>query len=647
MSRPGGMRALVAAILWCGFAPWLVGPARADAPQTEARMQELTTTGFTDLGIPVRRSALYNHVLARDAQGRECYYQAYRGNPWFLVAVDLETGASREYISGRQGNPYGMIRASNGRIYISTGGSGEDALFVFDPTDEELRYLGRPTETEQVVWTLCEAENGKIYGGTYPNAKLISIDLKTHELADLGRIPSDQPYIRFLDTARRYVYCNVGPSKAEVWAWNMDTGERTQILPAEFAEGLSWGTAQKRLDGRIYIKTPKRVFRVDGLELTPVDKQPDARPENWQGKPTASPLTLSDGRRISVAHDSGPAKYFNVTEPDGAQRTVPVEYTGSPTTLWAVEEGPDGLIYGTTRSPITLFSYDPRTSMTRVLGDPIGKHGQVYGWAWLNGRLYMAAYGSSRVTVWDPVRPWRFGTKPDANPRYIGSCHIGRPASLIVAPDGIHLLAGGVPGYGQIGGVLTVIDPETSDIQVVKGVAGQHSIASMAVVPETSLVCIGTTWRGGSATKAVKSDAKLMLWDFETRKTVFETAPLPGLDAITQMVCVEGKMVCTTRDEGHLIVFDPRERRVVHAAPLGFGGACLFGLRYRVVDKKLYAISGETLVRIDPGTYAIERLGSHPDMEYGMAFSDDSLYFCAGAHLIRFRIPPAPLSQPK
>lgn len=595
---------------------------------------------FSNLGAPVRRNALYNHVLGKDANGNERYYHAYRGDPWFLLSIDPRTGDYEEYIAGRKGNPYGMLWAGNNRLYVATGGGGTDDVFVFDPTTKALAYLGRPTETETVVWSLCEAGDGKLYGGTYPNAKLVSIDLKTHKLADLGRISPDQKYVRFLDTKGRYVYCNAGPSKAAVWAYNIETGDKTQILPERLRKVLSWGTAQKRADGHVYIRARKEVFRVNGLELEPVERLAAGRVENYQGSPARFPLTMQDGTRIRADHHSGPRKRFFIRRPEQMEATVKIDYTGSPTTLWAVQEGPDGLIYGTTRSPITLFAFDPQTSSTRVLGDPIGRHGQVYGWVWHDGKLFMAAYGKSRLTVWDPGRPWNFGTTPDSNPRLLGGCHISRPASLIVAPDGKYLLAGGVPGYGRVGGVLTVIEPEVPVIETIKGLFGEQSVASMVAIPDTDLVCIGTTWRGGSASEAKPSDLRLILWDFRSRKIVYETAPVPGESSIVQMVLVDRRVYCTTRDEGHLVVFDPYGRRVLHTAPLGLGGGSLFGLRYREADRMLYAISGESIVRIHPEGFAIQRLGTYPGLGYGMALSGDFLYLCSGTSLIRFAIPP-------
>ncbi len=601
---------------------------------------------FTDLGTPVRRNALYNHALGKDAEGNERYYQAYRGDPWFLLSLDPYTGEADEYIAeGYVGNPWGILWASNDKLYITTGGSREiDDIFVFDPETSTLSYLGRPTETEQVVWTLCEAEDGKLYGGTYPSAKLVSVDLQTHKLTDLGRMSPDQMYIRFLDTKGEWVYCNAGPSRAAVWAYNIYTGEKRQILPDRFREGPGSGGAQKRADGEMYISIDggKEIFRVvNGTELEPVDTMPPPRPENLQGNPTKARLTLQDGTSILVDNQTGPEKRYFLQRPDQEIVTISFEYAGTVgSILWSLQEGPDGLVYGTTSSPITLFSVEPATDEVEVLGDPIGVAGQVYGWVWHEDKLYMAAYGNSRLTVWDPRKPWNFGFEEDSNPRYLGCCHIGRPASLIVAPDGKHLLAGGVPGYGSTGGVLTVIEPDEPNVEAIPGLFGEQSIASMVAIPDTDLVCIGTTYHGGTASEAQVSDPRLLLWDFNTRDIVFETVPVAGEASLVQMVLLGDKIYGTTAgDEGYLFAFDIESRQVVHTAPLGYGAGSLFGLRYREADGMLYAISGDSIVRIDPESYTTERLGTYPGMGFGMGLAGDYIYLCAGPNLIKFSIP--------
>jgi streptogramin lyase len=596
---------------------------------------------FTNLGTAVARNSLYNHALGQDAEGDPLYFQAYKGEPWILIVIDPLTGEATQHSSRHVGNPYGILFARNGKLYVSTGGSGADRVYCYDPAVGELEYLGRPAGTEDVVWTLAEGDDGTIWGGTYPNAKLISIDPETHEMTDWGRISPTQKYVRFLDAKGPYVYCNCGPSRAEVWAFDTRTGEKTEILPERFQEHLRYGYVQKRADGEVYLDVAGEKLRVDGLEFVRVDELPPTVPGNHQGKPERQILEMADGTVITADHQTGTERRYFVQPPGGDRRAVPFEYEGTKTSLWALEAGPDGLIYGTTRSPITLFSVDPATDAVTVLGDPIGRNGQVYSWLWHERKLYMAAYSGGRLTVWDPAKPWQFGVDEDSNPRYLGTLDIGRPSSLVLAPDGERMLAAGVPGYGEVGGIISVFDPETEEIEVIADLFGTQSVASMVSVPESDLVCIGTTWRGGSASEAPEGDPRLMLWDFCTREIVHEAVPVPGEDSIVQMVIVDGIIYATTIGEGHLVVFDPYDREVLYTAELGHGDGCLFGLRHNPADGMLYAISGDSIVRIDLDTYAIECLGTWPGLDWGLGIAGDHLYLYSGSDLIKFAIPRA------
>lgn len=607
------------------------------SPPASAQVAAPSSGAFVDLGEPVRRNALYNHVLGRDARGQERYYQAFRGEPWFLLSFDPQTGAAREYVAtGHKGNPWGALWASDQKLYISTGGGGTDDVFVFDPATETLRYLGRPTTSEIVVWTLAEAENGRLYGGTYPNAKLVSVDLKTHQLVDHGRLSPDQKYIRTVASHGPYVYGNAGPAKPAVWAFDTRSGEKTQILPERFRTAQGWGNAQRRADGRVYLAPAENVFfRVDGIELVAVDRLPAALPENEQGYPSRVVVETADGTRFTVDDLTGPERRYFRTSPGGVTRTMTFSYTGTATDLWAVEDAPDGTIYGTTRSPITLFAIDPQNDQARVLGDPSGRRGQVYGWQWVDRRLYMATYGDSRLTVWNSAEPWRSILQEGANPRYLGNHRIGRPSVVTLAPDRRHLLISGVPDYGVTGGALTLFDLQTETFETLEGLVGSQSIHAAVTLPDLDLVCFGTTWRGGSAAVAAASDPRLILYDFARRRVVFDTVAVPGEAGVVQMIARHGLVYATTADAGHLVVFDPRRREVVHRAPLGYGPGKLFGLRYSAAHDRLFALSGTSVLRIDPRTFAITHLGQHAGITAGLAIANGAIYVCAGTRLLK------------
>jgi hypothetical protein len=358
-------------------------------------------------------------------------------------------------------------------------------------------------------------------------------------------------------------------------------------------------------------------------------------PENEQGYPTKIELTGGDGARFTVDDLTGPERRYFLTPRGGERRAIPFTYTGTGTDVWAVEDAPDGTVYGTTRSPITLFAVDPRNDRARVLGDPSGRRGQVYGWQWVERRLYMATYGDSRLTVWQADEPWRSVVGEPANPRYLGDHRIGRPAVVCLTPDARHLLIAGAPDYGVTGGLLTLFDLRAETFETLTGVVGRQSIAAAVPVSGQDLVCLGTTWRGGSASVADASDPRLVLYDVTRRRIEFETVAVPGEAGVVQLITYGGLIYATTESTGHLVVFDPRRREILHRGPLGFGPGKLYGLRASAARDSIYALSGTSVVRIDPRSFAITRLAQHPGITAGLAIAPDALYVCAGTRLLK------------
>ena len=56
-------------------------------------------------------------------------------------------------------------------------------------------------------------------------------------------------------------------------------------------------------------------------------------------------------------------------------------------------------------------------------------------------------------------------------------------------------------------------------------------------------------------------------------------------------------------------------------------------------DRKIYALFGKSIVRIEPGTFQAEKLADSPvPISSGFAIKDGVIYFASGAHLWRFRI---------
>ena len=602
----------------------LMGPVAAQEP--EAPVVE-KRGDWEDLGVPVRRCGLYSQTLARNAAGEEVLCLGFKDTQAFVLLLDPLTGQGQQVVfDGVSAQVWRMCAHSNGKLY-ATLGSGH--IFEVDVTTGEYRDLARPPAGETVVWELYEGPDGKLYGGTYPTAKLARIDPQSGQVEDLGRMDPAEMYVRTIAIKGDHVYCGCGPKKPSVWAYHIPTGQKTQILPEEARGGPGWGRPVLSGDGEILMSGAGELrYQVKGLEVTPTER-----------KIREAPLRLKDGRYVVTEDRSGPDRVYFLFDDQGQRTEVEFDYAGAGTTLFAVFRGPDGHIYGTTRTPITLFTLDPATGKTVEYGDPVGHGGQVYSWLWRQGKLHMTAYSRCTYSVWDPARPWRFGAEPDSNPRVLGrmSRHVQRAGGMLELPDG-RVLVGGLPSYGYIGGGLVLVKPEEPSFELIEKPVGEQSPWALILAQEPNTVILGTDMMGGSGTQDTvrEAPARVVWYDYEARRITHEVAPWPDETGITSLLAVGDTLYLSGRTTGRLGTMDLRTRQLTRSRETGVtaGGRLAAG-----PDGKVYWTASGYLLRFDPASGQCATVASHPDLGDFIAFAGDMLYGFADTHLLRLKVP--------
>jgi len=588
----------------------------------EAATEVTPPDAWEDLGTPVRLSRVYSQAVGKDTAGNEVYYlgmtDAVRA---FVVALEPLTGAGRQFnFEGYPGMVWGLCAHSNGKGYASTGSGG---IFEMDAATGQQRFIGGPPQGETVVWELYEAADGHLYGGTYPSAKLVRVNLDSYQIEDLGRMDPEQMYVRTIAVEGDYVYCGCGVTAPAVWAYNHRTGEKTQLLPDEARQGAGWGRAIKRADGRVYVYgNGEKYWRVSGLEMEPVPELP----------PQLNPR-LEDGTGLFAYTQYIERNQYLAITPDGVQHFVDFEYDCTGTRLWDIFSGPDGRIYGNTETPITLFAHNPDSGETEVLGNPVGHAGQVYDSTWIDGKLHMAAYSDCSYTIWDPALPWSFGTEEGSNPRRIGDTtrEVQRAGDLILAPDGKHTIVAGIPGYGKSGGGLVFVDPATAEVDVVKQPFLPQSPWRLSTTPDDDLLMIGTTLYAGTGAPKVVTPGRLILWNLRTRETVQEWTPWEDEHQIDSFVRLGDQLWFEGAPSGRIGIFDLTKREIVYLDDWGYGAG---HLQYREQDGMIYAAMAGHVVRIDPTTREHEVIATYPGLHRAIALSGEWLYAFTAMHLL-------------
>jgi len=589
-----------------------------------------------DLGIPVREPVIWGAYLGPGKTGKmDTIYLSFAqyNAPLFLLAVNPDTGQIRQFngpLSSEMGS-WGFTVDHENRIYL---GSYYNAhLLRFDPKTEKWDDLGQPAgEKESFVCAVTTAPDGKIWGGTYPSAKLFSYDPKTGVTENFDRMDREQFYCYPTAGDDGLIYCAIQFAQMDIVVFDPEKKTKTPLVAQE-SRKPGRVTLIKGRDGRIYAKpsTSDQWFLVEeGKRLVGVS--PSDVP--------FVPKVLPDGRIFSTVDNN----VLRVENPVTRERKeIPLRYEAAGAYIFVVGKGPDERIYGSSMLPLRLFVYDPRNNSLVNVGKASHATGEIYSMGSLNGKLYLCSYPEARLSVYDPSRPLRFGDGEDSNPRDLGPMggDLYRPRAMITGPHG-NVYIGGYPDYGLLGGAIGVYDPTRNEKRVYRHIITNQSIASLSYIEKLDLIAAGTSVLGGTGTRAVEKEAKLMLWDPKEEKKVFEIIPVPGAKTILSLATTVGGMVYGITNDEKVFVFDPGKREIEKIFGLGFKEPREISLQLGP-DLRLYGLAKDAIFLIDPRNDEVSLAAEPPvPISSGMAMVGRKIYYGSGANLWEFEIPIEP-----
>ena len=611
-----------------------------------------TKPPFETIGIPVVKAGLMGTLVGPGpVDGAERIYFNFRqdGGKLFLVAVDPVTGASQQFLSPVGSGAWGFIVGPDNKIYLGThegpdpGDSGQ--ILVFDPKqpEKQIQVVGRPSATETYIWMYTIGQDGKLYGCTYGNAKLVSYDPKTGQMADLGVMDDSQKYTRSICTGPDgRIYLGVGFGRANVVAYDPKTGAHKAILPDAYRTdpAQTVATVYAGKDGSVYIQAIKMTVASDQTakqESVTLVVHGDAVEEIAKPADPVSRLTLRDGRVVANANLEGA---YDLVSPDGKKEARKFEYKGAGSGIFMVATGPLGRIYGSTAMPCEMFWFDPATGKSENPGNPCEVGGEIYSMLDHHGVLYICAYPGSFLSKWDPTKPWSYGRTPESNPRGFGPLGPGhlRPRAMIHGPDE-KIYIGSYPEYGRHGGSLGVWDPAQDKlIENYHHLIKNQSIVSLVYDAKTGLVFGGSSTAGGGGTNPIEPEAKFFAFDAQKKALVLEEVPVPKAQDIRSMALV-GRRIFGIAAADDLFVYDIDAKQYVHKGKLPFGSVpdCCLGL---APDGKLYGLSKKHVFRLDITTFEATQLATYDgEIEWGFAADAKGVYFSERATLMRYNWP--------
>ena len=601
-------------------------------------LNPLVTISFAqrDLGIPVREAIIWGAYVGPGKTGEmDIIYLSFGqyNAPLFLLAVNPDTGKMKQFngpLSSEMGS-WGYTVDHENRIYL--GSYYHAHLLRFDPKTEKWDDLGQPGgKGESFICRITTAPDGKIWGGTYPSAKLFSYDPNTGVVQNYGRMDPDQFYCYPTAGEDGLIYCAIQFEKIGIVVFDPEEQTKTSLIPlGERKPGRV--SLVKGKDGEIYTKlsTLDQWFRIEGGEKL-VETSKSNIPFPHEGLP--------DGRTFSLIDE----KFLRIENPLAKEKKeIPLQYEAAGSYIFVVNTGPDGKIYGSSMLPLRLFVYDPSAQSLTNLGKASIATGEIYSMDSLDDKLYLCSYPEARLSIYDPQKPLTFGDKEYSNPRDLGPMggELYRPRTMLTGPHG-NVYIGGYPDYGLLGGAISVYDPKKNGKRVYRHIVQNQSIASLAYIEKFDLIAGGSSVLGGTGTRASEKEAKLMLWDPKEEKKIFEIIPVSGAKTILSLATtVDGRVYGITSNE-KVFVFDPEKREIKKVFDLGFKEPREISLQLGP-DLRLYGLAKEAIFFIDPRNDQISLVLSPPvPIHSGMAMLGRKIYFGSNANLWEFEIPDEP-----
>jgi hypothetical protein len=546
-----------------------------------------------------------------------------------VVAVDPATGAHTVFPNPAptESGARSMTVGPDGNLYFGTLPHAH--LLKLDPRRGKLIDLGRPSETEEYIWDVAFGSDGKLYGATYPQAKLVRYDPASGRMDDLGRMDPVEQYAHYVAGDRNgFVYVGIGTSKANIAAYEIATGIHREILPPAF-QVVGQPTVHEGRDGHAYGRLGDRYFRLEGFSAKPV-------PEN-QASPPPDEQASRNGTKLSVTGRS-----IRITAPDREQRERRFDYAGNVLNIFRIAFGPDRRLYGSSILPIHFLRLDADRAVLRDVGD-LGA-GEIYSFLAHDDRLLAAAYsGTAPLYVYNPAKAFR-ETGKEENPKLVNfadSDHGWRPQAMIAGPSG-SVYIGAVSGYGKLGGPLLSWNVGTSEIHQYPQLVEDQSVVTLA--SWKNVIAGGTTVGGGGGSHPTQTEAKIFLWDPQTRSKTFETVPVPGAASISDLITASNGLIygiASGKETANAVVFvfDPEKKSVITRKASPFTHA-IYNAIGATRNGDLLGLASSGIFRIDPLTNDISLMAQSPKaITGGFAMNGREIYFTCGAELWRFELP--------
>ena len=599
--------------------------------------------GFADHGIAAPTAISRGTTTAINAEGKRLVLIWLNSSGSVSqLAIDIDSGETQQIpVPGPTGAPFAVLHSSRNLWYGHLSGH----FYEFDPDTLTFTFAGETPKN----WAgaLTEAPDGVIWGILNPAGHLLSFNPDTRELKNHG-IVNEEDWVqiprRIAADDAGWVYCGTGSAKAQVVGYQIATGEIRKYIP-EADRQYGNGEVFRGVDGNVYAQAPGSGFswhRLYNGEATPVEKPADRVliKAGWQGS-----VFKEFGDGSMIANLEVPNRFMIIKEADGTEREFRFNYQSEGANIASVGLAPSDKICGSTSHTMRFFTYEPATDeLIDHGGVPAIGDGQFAAITHMGDYVYGTEYAGGRMWQVDLQKPWQPTAEGDEqNPRPLAQWRrdIMRPRTILAHPDGKHVLMAGYAVDGLIGGGIGIYNLETEEASLLTAqddlFPGQGCM-TMEALPNGNV--IGGTDVTSDWAEQVATEAELFILDWETKKVIFHTVPVPNDVSIEGIEVGPDGMVYGLSGKATFFVFDPEKQTVVHSESFSEYGRVPHHSLHAGDDGYIYALMTRGIVRITPGTFEHIKLATPPTgVNRGGVLHNGVLYYGAGTHLWSYEIP--------
>lgn len=532
--------------------------------------------------INLGKATLTTTTLGGAIGNGELYFVT-NGNPGTFYAIDAATGVINSQISvPGTTETWAVTVGADNNVYFAATANRNFWKFDTRPGHRDVTLIGS-NPVDNFVWDLDASTDGIIYGSTSPNAKVFTYNTNTQAFTDLGRMHDTEQYARGAGVTDQYLYVGIG-SKKHLIRMDRTTGIKTEItMPFTGMDDFVHNITP--YNGLLYVTHGTSLVVVNEQTLGILKSVPFDSPEAFDGKisppspynanllyyrnkvsnnlwsyqvstNTVQQVTLPNtlpengtkafgwvtlpggGQALATLYDDGKYSLYNPN--DNSIQLIQVPLAREGVNIQSMAAGPDKKLYlGGFIDGMSVFNQETQTYEMQV-SSPNSPH-QVEEIGFLNGKTYFGAYGGARIYAYDSNQPYQYGNTPTSNPKLVYTIPNVQDRPYAFASGDNRLFIGTVPGYGNLGGSLTIYNETTGLWQSTRNVVADQTISSLAY--KNGILFGGTSIEGGLGSIPAKVPAtatepehtvhaKLFKWDVATNTKLGEFEPvIPGLSS--------------------------------------------------------------------------------------------------------------------